>query len=50
MGYVNVCPYVDDKLIIGSKNEIIKATKKMLTSVWHKNELKLHGACHNLIR
>ncbi|KAK3032268.1 hypothetical protein RJ639_037442 [Escallonia herrerae] len=31
-GYVIVCLYVDDMLIIGSNNGFIKATKKMLTS------------------
>ena len=30
--YVIVCLYVDDVLIIGSNNDVIKATKKMLTS------------------
>ena len=30
--YVIVCLYVDDMLIIGSNNDVIKATKKMLTS------------------
>ena len=31
-GYVLVCLYVDDMLIIGSNDAIIKATKKMLSS------------------
>lgn len=31
-GYVIVCFYVDDMLIIASNNDIVKATKKMLTS------------------
>ena len=30
IGYVIVCLYVDDMLIIGSNNEMIKTTKKML--------------------
>ena len=29
-GYVIVCLYVDDMLIIGSNNDMIKTTKKML--------------------
>ncbi|KAK2997052.1 hypothetical protein RJ639_024968 [Escallonia herrerae] len=39
-GYVIVCLYVDDMLIIRSNNEFIKATKKMLTS---KFEIKDMG-------
>ena len=31
-GYVIVCLYVDDMLIIGSNNDIIKTTKRMLTN------------------
>ena len=31
-GYVIVCLYIDDMLIIGSNNDIIKATKRMLTN------------------
>ena len=38
-GYVIVCLYVDDMLIIGSKNDIIKATKRMLTSEFDMKDL-----------
>ena len=31
-GYVIMCLYVNDMLIIGSNNDIIKATKRMLTN------------------
>ena len=31
-GYVIVCLYVDDMLILGSSNNIITATKKMMSS------------------
>ncbi|KAK2999460.1 hypothetical protein RJ639_023085 [Escallonia herrerae] len=39
-GYIIVCLYVDDMLIIGGNNEFIKATKKMLIS---KFEMKDTG-------
>uniref|UniRef100_A0A2N9ELT5 Reverse transcriptase Ty1/copia-type domain-containing protein n=1 Tax=Fagus sylvatica TaxID=28930 RepID=A0A2N9ELT5_FAGSY len=32
-GYVIVCLYVDDMLIMGSNNDIIKATKRMLNNI-----------------
>ncbi|KAK3029974.1 hypothetical protein RJ639_038779 [Escallonia herrerae] len=38
-GYVIVCFYVDDMLIIGSNNEFIKATKKMLTSKFEMKDM-----------
>ena len=38
-GYVIVCLYVDDVLIIGSNNDIIKATKRILTSEFDIKEL-----------
>lgn len=38
-GYVIVCLYVDDMLIIGSNNDIIKATKRMLTSEFNMTDL-----------
>ena len=38
-GYVIVCLYVDDMLIIGSSNDIIKATKRMLTSEFDIKDL-----------
>ena len=38
-GYVIVCLYVDDMLIIGSNNDIIKATKRMLTSEFDMKDL-----------
>ena len=36
---VIVCFYVDDMLIIGSNNDIIKATKRMLTSEFNMKDL-----------
>ena len=38
-GYVIVYLYVDDMLIIGSNNDIIKATKRILTSEFNMKEL-----------
>ena len=38
-GYVIVCLYVDDMLITGSNNDIIKATKKMLISEFDMKDL-----------
>ena len=38
-GYVIVCFYVDDMLIIGSNNDIIKATKRMLTNKFNMKDL-----------
>ena len=38
-GYVIVCLYVDDMLIIGSNNDIIKATKRMLTNEFDMKDL-----------
>ena len=38
-GYVIVCLYVDDMLIIGSNNDIIKATKRMLTNEFEMKDL-----------
>ena len=38
-GYVIVCLYVDDMLIIGSNNDIIKATKRMLTNKFDTKDL-----------
>ena len=38
-GYVIVYLYVDDMLIIGSNNDIIKATKRILTSEFDMKEL-----------
>ena len=37
--YVIVCLYVDDMLIIGSNNKIIKTTKKMLNSKFDMNDM-----------
>ena len=37
--YVIVCLYVDDILIIGSNNDIIKATKRMLTNEFDMKDL-----------
>ena len=33
-GYVIVCLYVDDMLIIGSNSQMIKSTKKMLSKIF----------------
>ena len=38
-GYVIVCLYIDDMIIIGSNNDIIKATKRMLTSEFVMKDL-----------
>ena len=38
-GYVNVYLYVDDMLIIASNNEVIKSTKKLLTSKFDMKDL-----------
>ena len=38
-GYVMVCLYVDDMLIIGSNNEMIKTTKKILTSKFDMKDM-----------
>jgi hypothetical protein len=38
-GYVIVCLYVDDMLIMGSNNDIIKVTKKMLNSKFDMKDL-----------
>ena len=38
-GYVIVCLYVDDMLILGSNNNIITATKKMLSSKFNMKDL-----------
>ena len=40
-GYVIVCIYVDDMLIIGSANEIIIATKKILTSKFEMKDMSI---------
>ena len=37
--YVIVCLYVDDMLIIGSNNDVIKATKKMLTNYFDMKDM-----------
>ena len=37
--YVIVCLYVDDMLIIGRNNDIIKATKRMLASKFDMKDL-----------
>ena len=38
-GYVIVCLYVDDMLIMGSNNDTIKATKRMLNSKFDLKDL-----------
>jgi hypothetical protein len=38
-GYVIVCIYVDDMLIMGSNNDIIKATKRILNSKFAMKDL-----------
>ena len=40
-GYVIVCLYVDDMLILGSNNYIITTTKKMLSSKFYMKDLVL---------
>ena len=37
--YVIICLYVDDMLIMGSNNDIIKATKRMLNSKFDMKDL-----------
>ena len=41
MGYVIVCLYVDDLLILGNNNAIIKSTKDMLSSRFDMKDLGL---------
>ena len=41
MGYVIVCLYVDDLLILGNNNAIIKSTKDMLSSRFDMKNLGL---------
>ena len=41
--YVIVCLYVDDMLIIGSNNDVIKATKKMLTIYFDMKDMGVAG-------
>ena len=38
-GYVIMCLYIDDMLIIDSNNDIIKATKRMLTNEFNMKDL-----------
>jgi hypothetical protein len=38
-GYVIVCLYIDDMLIMGSNNNIIKATKRTLNSKFDMKDL-----------
>ena len=38
-GYVIVCLYVDDMLIVGSNNDMIKTTKKMLNSQFDMKDM-----------
>ena len=40
-GYVFVCLYVDDMLIIGSNDEMIKTTKKLLSSKFDMKDIGL---------
>ncbi|KAK3006389.1 hypothetical protein RJ639_016603 [Escallonia herrerae] len=48
-GYVIVCLYVDDMLIIGSNNEFIKATKKMLTSKFEMKDMGVADVILNVL-
>lgn len=41
MGYVIVCLYVDDVLILGNNNAIIKSTKDMLLSRFDMKDVGL---------
>ena len=38
-GFVIICLYVDDMLIMGSNNEVIKTTKKMLNNKFNMKDL-----------
>ena len=38
-GFVIICLYVDDMLIVGSNNEVIKTTKKMLNNKFNMKDL-----------
>ena len=40
-GYVIVCLYIDDILIIGSNHEMIQSTKKVLTSKFDMKDLRV---------
>ena len=37
--YIIICLYVDDMLIIGSNNKIIKTIKKMLNSIFDMKDM-----------
>ena len=43
-GSVIICLYVDDMLIMGSKNEVIKTTKKMLNNKFNMKDLGVTDA------
>uniref|UniRef100_A0A2N9EK44 Integrase catalytic domain-containing protein n=1 Tax=Fagus sylvatica TaxID=28930 RepID=A0A2N9EK44_FAGSY len=49
-GYVIVCLYVDDMLIMGSNNDIIKATKRMLNSKFDMKDLDIAYSVSKLSR
>ena len=38
-GYVIICLYVDDMLIMGSNNDIIKTTKRMLNNMFDMKDM-----------
>ena len=44
-GYAIICLYVDDALIIGSNDEMIRATKQMLSS---KFDMKDMGVAYTI--
>jgi len=42
--YVIVCLYIDDILILGSNDYMIKSTKKILTNMFHMKDLGIADA------
>ena len=41
IGYIILCLYVDDILIVGSNNEMVKHTKDMLNSRFDMKDMRL---------
>ena len=42
-GYVILCLYVDDMLIIGSDDKMVKSTKTMLSTRFDMKDMRLDG-------
>lgn len=42
-GYIILCLYVDDILIVGNKDQMIKFTKNMLNFKFDKKDMSLAG-------